>query len=234
MLESEPYREALYNAGGLLVEAGFSDAKELLHVESEFDVVPAWTLAKLRGYSKQLAFLVVDREKEALTLDLEAAIAKGESTRELTARIATTFADGYHVLKDGVVTRRTNVADWSRMVARTEMTRAQTLGATSLYQAAGIQKVQWSASLSVTTCEECSEADGEVVNLGDDFPDVDVDQPPAHPNCACAVVPADEELGSFEPSDEERKTAARGGYSADEFTQHFGFPHPADAEDSGE
>jgi hypothetical protein len=67
--------------------------------------------------------------------------------------------------------------------------------------------VRWQAA---EPCDECAEADDVVMPLGEDFPGVDVDQPPAHPNCRCVLVPADEDLGSHRGTDEERALARNG------------------------
>jgi hypothetical protein len=40
----------------------------------------------------------------------------------------------------------------------------------------------------VHNCPYCEAANGEVVTIGDNFPGVDTDQPPAHPNCLCRTI----------------------------------------------
>jgi hypothetical protein len=230
-LETEPYVEAIYNAQTILVDAGWTNAKQLLDLGTGFDVPPAWTLAKLKGFAKQLAFLAVQRERQTLTQALEIAVHNGDGARELAAAIEQAFRDGYHVFDDaGVLTRRMPTKAWSMMVARTEMARAQSLGTTALYVAAGIAKVEWNATRGIACCDECVEADGIVLPIGQDFPGVDTDQPPAHPNCVCNLIAADPDVTAPSGTDEQKDRAARGGYSADEYATVFGHVHPIDKE----
>ena len=176
----KPYVEAIYSASEALVEAGYAGAKELLHIESGFDVVPAWAFTQVETYTAHLNSLVLAREKQTLLNELELAIANGDGARELAASIQELFAEGYHVLdQEGNVTRRLATPAWSTMVALTELSRASNLGAMAMYQAAGIQRIQWTAADGPTTCDECHNADGEVVKTGDTFPFVDVAFPPS-------------------------------------------------------
>jgi Phage Mu protein F like protein len=236
-LESEPLATAIYDATELLVEAGFANARQLLDLQAGFDVVPTWALDALRGHTKQFAFLAVEREKLALARVLEQALVDGDGVREVAASIRETFAEGFHVDPDGEVLKTTgrgrviNAKAWSKMVARTELSRAENAGAMTLYRAAGVEKVRWSAANSETTCEPCSDADDEVVNLGETFPSVDVDQPPAHSNCMCGVVSADDFEGRDDESQANRDRASRGGYTADEYEAQFGHKHPIDVGD---
>lgn len=70
------------------------------------------------------------------------------------------------------------------------------------YQAAGVAKVMWVCADDEMTCDECSDADGETVLLEQDFPDVDVSEPPAHPlvplhnrfGRQCGIVGIDSQL----------------------------------------
>ncbi|MGD0053303.1 MAG: phage minor head protein [Vulcanimicrobiaceae bacterium] len=238
-LETEPYSEAIYDAAELLVEAGWKNARQLLDLTVGFDQVPAYALAALEGDAKRLAFLAVQRERHALLEQLQLAIANGDGVRELAAAIETTFAEGYHtpLIRDTggaqqpLTFRRIPTQTWSTMVARTELSRAENAGAVALYRDAGVEKVRWSCANSETSCEECMDADDEVVDLGDAFPFVDVDAPPSHPNCVCAIVSADDFTGRDQDSQDNRDRASRGGYSAEEYEATFGHPHPIDAED---
>lgn len=234
------YAEALYEAQQLLAELGYAQAMTLVKatagastgasIDIGFDVEPTWALQRLQSESSDLALRVVGREQDALRSVVNDALLNGWTVEQTTDAISNAFAEGYHLDGD----RHMATDAWSTMVARTELSRASNLGAFDVYRQASVQQVQWLAANGENTCEECGDADGSVVNLGDEFPDVDVDAPPAHPACACVTTPADEDLGSNVGSiddDELRKTAARGGYSADDFKAKFGFTHPVDEDD---
>jgi hypothetical protein len=53
------------------------------------------------------------------------------------------------------------------------------------YQDAGIEQIEWNA---VQPCDLCAPNDGQVVTLGEAFDSGDT-EPPAHPNCRCALLP---------------------------------------------
>ena len=80
----------------------------------------------------------------------------------------------------------------ARMVAITEVSRAMAAAAMEAYRAAGVRKVRW-ITRSGHPCPVCvaNEAAGPRW-LGEPFPSGDT-MPPAHPNCECALIPADGE-----------------------------------------
>lgn len=74
------------------------------------------------------------------------------------------------------------------MVAQTEMARGQSMAAFEQFREAGVATVEWSA-IDDGTCDICpgNEEFGPVP-LGSPFPSGDT-EPPAHPNCRCALIP---------------------------------------------
>jgi len=78
------------------------------------------------------------------------------------------------------------------MMARTEITRAMQAAATEVYRAAGVNKVRW-ITRSGNPCPIClaNEAAGPKY-LGEPFPSGKT-APPEHPNCECALIPAEGE-----------------------------------------
>lgn len=78
------------------------------------------------------------------------------------------------------------------LVARTEVIRAMQAAAMEAYRAAGVSKVRW-ITRSGHPCKIClaNEAAGPRY-LGEPFPSGSV-APPEHPNCECALIPAEEE-----------------------------------------
>ena len=70
-------------------------------------------------------------------------------------------------------------------IAITEQNRAMSVAAINFYQESGVEQVEWNA---VDPCDICAPNDGQVVNLGQAFNSGDT-EPPAHPNCRCALLP---------------------------------------------
>lgn len=79
---------------------------------------------------------------------------------------------------------------WSRMVALTEITRASTAGARSVYQQAGATEFWWATENDRMVCPAClkNEAFGPVP-LDGTWPDGSIG-PPAHPDCRCWTYPS--------------------------------------------
>jgi hypothetical protein len=78
------------------------------------------------------------------------------------------------------------------MVAVTEVARAMNAAAMEAYRKAGVNKVRW-ITRSANPCPIClANAAAGSHHLGEPFPSGDT-APPAHPNCECALVPADGE-----------------------------------------
>jgi hypothetical protein len=201
------YSDAIYDSAEVLVSAGWEGAKSLLSLSTGFDVLPVWALESVKDSAAHVGKLVTDRDKAKLTQVLESAFLNGDSASDTAEALRVAFSDGITtVLTDGGL-RTAPSESWFTTVARTELQRAAVDGQTSLYAAAGVQTVRWQAA---EPCDECAEADDVVMPLGEDFPGVDVDQPPAHPNCRCVLVPADEDLGSHRGTDEERALARNG------------------------
>lgn len=70
-------------------------------------------------------------------------------------------------------------------IAITETNRAVSLGAMKTYREAGLEKMEWAVS---DPCPECAQNSGQVVEIGGTF-NSGSQQPPAHPNCRCALLP---------------------------------------------
>lgn len=70
-------------------------------------------------------------------------------------------------------------------IAITETNRAVSLGAMKTYREAGLEKMEWETS---DPCPECVQNQGQIVQIGGTF-NSGAQQPPAHPNCRCALLP---------------------------------------------
>jgi SPP1 gp7 family putative phage head morphogenesis protein len=105
-------------------------------------------------------------------------------------RIGTALADsiaaGYSPAKAAKVINE-KIGDPARAltIAITEQNRAMSAASLFMYEEAEIEQVEWNA---VEPCDICAPNDGQVVTLGQAFESGDT-QPPAHPNCRCALLP---------------------------------------------
>ena len=190
-LNGEPWATALYDNLRILVETGWANASELLDVQAKLaDVKPTFAMEALRNRVNEFSFLVNQREQDYLNQLLDQGLSDGWTPKKLSSEIAQAFSDGYHITDaSGSVVRTIPTDEWAQMVAQTELNRAQTMGAMSLYHAAGVQKVEFVTNHGSTVCDVCAGYDGEVYPIND-VPE----EPPVHPRCCCALVAADEDL----------------------------------------
>ena len=86
------------------------------------------------------------------------------------------------------------------MIARTETARAVSIATRDSYEKANVEQVEWLAGDGCDICEE--NADASPIGIGDTFPSGD-SEPPAHPNCECAIAPYYEDLPAEDFTDEE-------------------------------
>lgn len=98
-------------------------------------------------------------------------------------------------LKDGAGTDRVtrDIRDLlsnperARMIAQTELQRAQTVATLDRYNLAGVPGVRW--LVFPDACAKCqANADVGAIPIEDTFPS-GVDGPPAHPSCRCQLMP---------------------------------------------
>lgn len=81
------------------------------------------------------------------------------------------------------------------MIARTETARAVSIATRDSYERSNVEQVEWLAGDGCDICEE--NADASPIGIGDTFPSGD-SEPPAHPNCECALSPYFEDLPAEE------------------------------------
>lgn len=71
-------------------------------------------------------------------------------------------------------------------IARTETARAYSLGSKAAWRESGVvDRMQW---LTTDPCPICEAFDGMIVGLDQEFAD-GIAEPPAHPDCRCALSP---------------------------------------------
>ena len=70
-------------------------------------------------------------------------------------------------------------------IAITEQNRAVSMATMQNYERFGLEKMEWSGAMP---CDICAQNEGQVVAIGQPFNSGHT-QPPAHPNCRCALLP---------------------------------------------
>lgn len=139
----------------------------------------------------RLAIAVNDKTIQLLEATISEGLKEGENLTKLRNRV-----------KD-VYTEATTVR--AEVIARTESIAASNEGTLEAYkQSPMVNGKEWSASSGA--CEFCSEFNGKIVELDDNFADQgttlqgkgdskyvlgyeDIGHPPLHPNCRCALIP---------------------------------------------
>lgn len=75
----------------------------------------------------------------------------------------------------------------AEMIARTEVSNAQSQGNYEVWTAVGVEQVQWLLSADHSEPCVCEDNEDELRAIGKPFPSGDL-MPPAHPNCWCVLV----------------------------------------------
>jgi HK97 family phage portal protein len=86
----------------------------------------------------------------------------------------------------------------ARTIARTETIRAANAATEDAFKQSGIVEAkQWFTALDERVDDECAALEGKIVDIGDNFREIDagnpvwdnVEYPPIHPNCRCTLSP---------------------------------------------
>ena len=111
---------------------------------------------------------------------------------EIRALVGRQAAEGWTIDELAAELERSGVtrsAARAAIIARTETTRAYSLGSIAAFQVSGVvDRLEWLTAQDEKTCPECAALDGQVAAMGQSF-DGGVMFPPAHPNCRCAILP---------------------------------------------
>lgn len=139
----------------------------------EFNLNHSDTLNFISERAKYFAETINETTREALLASIKEGVDKAEGFDEISKRISDVYKDAaaYRVER----------------IARTEVSTALNEGAIEAYKQAGVSKLEWVAIIDENTSDECQQNDGEVREIGKDFPG-GVDKPPQHVNCRCSVV----------------------------------------------
>lgn len=113
---------------------------------------------------------VVRTKLDRIGTSLASSLERGLGARETAAGINAIINDPQHAL----------------VISRTEMARSMSVATRDTYETAGIEQVEW---LVADGCDICQEnADASPLGIDETFPSGD-SEPPAHPNCECALAP---------------------------------------------
>ncbi len=180
-------------AAEAIATVGLADDQSIVDVVNERAVLAAQDqAASLVGMRYDEDGNLVEAAREAYRID--------EATRDM---LRDTIADGLaeNIGTDAIADLIENDYAFSEeradLIARTEVTNANSAGALASYQEArdaGVElRKEW--LLGPNPCEVCQEnADAGPIDLDDEFPSGDM-HPAAHPRCECAVSPVVAEEG---------------------------------------
>jgi hypothetical protein len=126
--------------------------------------------------SKAIAKVGYDRIGTALSDSIAAGFSPGRAAKVIAAKIG----DPARALT----------------IAITEQNRAMSMATIQNYQKYEVEKMEWSGAMP---CDICAPNEGQVVEVGQRFNSGDT-QPPAHPNCRCALLPVLDDSFYEEPT----------------------------------
>jgi hypothetical protein len=178
--------------------------------------------ARLKGLKKDASVGIIDWSTWKPGLPSAAALVKPKggleallATRKITIsddvihtkldRIGTALAKG---LEQGFTAKETakmidtiiDDPEHALMIAQTEMSRAMSVASRDAYENASVEQVEW---LVAEGCDDCQEnADASPIGIDETFPSGD-SEPPAHPNCMCALAPYYDYTASDNVSEED-------------------------------
>ena len=152
----------------------FKQSAKDLQIKESFFLLPREAVQFLTAYSMvfsdNLSKDLIGRIKKQISLGM----LQGESVYKIARRIAKTPLPSNEVFRD--------VYDRALTIARTETARAYTYGSLHYYRKMGISRVKWLCGK--TPCPKCQARCGIIyeADVGGDIP--------LHPNCTCAIAPA--------------------------------------------
>lgn len=112
---------------------------------------------------------ITDETNKAIGRELTDGVLSGEGIPDLTKRLVS-------VIDDVSIPR-------ARTIARTEVMYASNKGIRKNWETMGFSKFSWKTHHDERTCDICGPLDGKII------PDEQPDDPPAHPNCRCIMLP---------------------------------------------
>ena len=143
------------------------------------------------GLMQIQAFGLADDEviSEIIMDTIEMGEARSYASTRIYEYLRLQLLDGKFISKSG---RNYNLRDYSKMVARTELRRAQTDATKNACKEYQNDLVQWSRHAN--PCPECAEFEGQIYSLSGNHPIYPFLswEPPLHPNCEHDISPTSE------------------------------------------
>lgn len=128
----------------------------------------------IKDRAKFFAKSINQTTSDALIKTITEALENGEGVKDIQDRVKSVYNDAE--------TYRTE------RIARTELSASLNEGNIQSFKQAGIENIEWLAIIDNDTSDECMSNDGEIREIGKEFP-AGVTQPPTHVNCRCSVLP---------------------------------------------
>lgn len=160
---------AIYDQLKAAIVAGAMNGEQLVGGTIAWDIENTYVIEAAGKIGQKLAEQVTSTTLTKLQDQITAGISGGEGYQEMKKRVQGVFTDASSYRAE--------------MIARTESANAWGNGQLESYRSNDVTQVEWIFGSGPCSSGICEEADGQTVNIGDDFPGVDVSSEPAHPNC---------------------------------------------------
>jgi len=171
-------------------ELGIQARKAVPEVGIAWDLVNRGVLDSVSGHTSDLVRAVTANAQRRLESALQKWIAEGNTFPELVADIRP-FVEQLEF-----VTRKVLNPDYrAKLIAMTEATNAYAQGNIRVWEAAGVDALEWRTAVDDLVCPICGALHRQQVLMGSEFVAVvngtrtAVARPPAHPGCRCSVKP---------------------------------------------
>lgn len=177
----ERQREAVAPWLTTVVLQGVTEGKRALGIGKaapEIGIAVDWNLVNddavrwAREYSYELVTGITDTTRDRLQTAVGEWLESNEPYPALRTRVAEIFDNPVR----------------AEMIAATEGTRAIAEGNTQAWAAADIPEREWRTAVDELVCPICGPLHQQRAKIGEAFPG-NIKNPPAHPNCRCALVP---------------------------------------------
>ncbi len=158
-------------------------------VKRTFATIDRAAVDFLANYQVQLLGDVTTELASGIQRTITAGVLSGKSIPEVAREIGRVVEDGEAFRKAGKTVFKT-AQQRATLIARTETLRGHNEGRKVFYRQVGVTKVQWLTAHDERICPVCRPLDGKVFGIDE------VDGPPRHASCRCAVRAIARELAT--------------------------------------
>lgn len=189
--QKEKYMDKLKPVMGTLIVEQSKLAQRLLGIDPNKQKITRFSEVTQKFLARKIAKMAVEVVGETnarLKRTIKEGIEKEESIPQIALRIRQTYDDMQAVR--------------SKVIARTEVSRATNFATLETYKESGVVAGQeWLTTLDERTSEECASLNGKIIpldgtwfekgdsHLGLTFDYESIQHPPLHPNCRCTLIP---------------------------------------------